>query len=101
VRAEVPRADDPRTQTNRELIDRSRPGHRLLFVAGEAASHCVCATLTHLFEEMTAEERTRVVLVRDCMSPVAGFEAHASEFFERARAQGAQVMTSRDALQLL
>jgi nicotinamidase-related amidase len=101
VRAEVPRADDPRTQTNRELIDRTLPGHQLLFVAGEAASHCVSATLTHLFEEMTAEERTRVVLLRDCMSPVAGFEAHASGFFERAATQGAQVMTSSDALQLI
>jgi nicotinamidase/pyrazinamidase len=101
VRAEVPRPDDPRTQNNRELIDRTRPGEQLLFVAGEAASHCVSATLTHLLDEMTIEERARVVLMRDCMSPVSGFESHAGKFFEAAATQGARVMTSIDALQLI
>lgn len=97
VRAEVPSQDDPRTQTNRELIERCRtPG--LLFVAGEAASHCVAATLDHLFEEFSAEEIHRVVLLEDCMSAVTGFEPHARAFIDRAVARGARALTSTQAL---
>jgi nicotinamidase/pyrazinamidase len=97
VRAEVPSQDDPRTQTNRELIERCRsPG--LLLVAGEAASHCVAATLDHLFEEFSPEETGRVVLLKDCMSPVTSFESHAEAFYARVLARGARVLTSRQAL---
>lgn len=97
VRAEVPSADDPRTQTNRELIERCRASG-LLLVAGEAASHCVAATLDHLFEEFSAQEIGRVVLLKDCMSPVADFETHAESFYARALARGARVLTSSQAL---
>jgi nicotinamidase-related amidase len=98
VRAEVPRADDPRTQTNRELIEKCRPGSGLLFVAGEAASHCVAATLEHLFEAFSDQEIRRVVLLEDCMSPVTGFETHAKAFLDRSVKRGARVSTSAQAL---
>ncbi len=101
VKAEVPRADDPRTQANRELIARAAPQDAPLFVAGEAASHCVYATLMHLFEEMSEVQRQRVVLLRDCMSPVAGFESHAARFFDEAIGLGARVLTHDEALRLL
>lgn len=98
VRAEVPSPDDPRTQTNHELIERCRPGAGLLLVAGEAASHCVAATLDHLFEEFTADEIKRVALLEDCMSPVSGFESHASACYERTLARGARKLSSAQAL---
>jgi nicotinamidase-related amidase len=101
IRAEVPHASDPQTQTNRLLIARARPAEGLLLVAGEAASHCVAATLEHLFEELSAAELGRVVILRDCMSPVPGFEAQAEEFFEKARQRGARVVTSEQARTLL
>jgi nicotinamidase/pyrazinamidase len=97
VRAEVPSQDDPRTQTNHELIEKCRPSG-WLFVAGEAASHCVAATLDHLFEEFSAEEIGRVVLLEECMSPVAGFESHAKAFHDRALARGARALTNAEAL---
>lgn len=97
VRAEVPSPEDPRTQTNYELIERCRsPG--LLLVAGEAASHCVAATLDHLFEEFSEEQIRRVVLLEDCMSSVSGFESHAAAFHDRALARGARALTSSQAL---
>ena len=98
VRAEVPSADDPRTQTNRELIEKCRPKSGLLWVAGEAGSHCVAATLEHLFEEFTEQESRRVVLLKDCMSPVTGFESNAEAFVDRAVARGARALTSAQAL---
>jgi nicotinamidase/pyrazinamidase len=101
LRAEVPREDDPATNTNRALIERTVPEQGWLLVAGEASSHCVKATVEHLFEEFTADEIARVILMRDCMSPVGGFEAQAEAFFDAARAAGARVITADEALKLL
>lgn len=101
VQAEVPLDDDPLTQPNQRLIERSRPTNALLFVAGEAASHCVAATMEHLFEQMSSDERRNVVILRDCMSPVAGFESAAEGFFQRARELGARVMTSEEAMRVV
>jgi nicotinamidase-related amidase len=98
VQAEVPIAGDPRTQKNLALIEGARPGAGLLLVAGEAASHCVAATMEHLFQALTADERRRVVILSDCMSAVPGFEAQARTFFDDARAQGARLMTAAEAL---
>lgn len=94
IKAEVPSASDPQTQTNRTLLARARPAEGLLLVAGEAASHCVAATLEHMFQDMTIEQRERVVVLRDCMSPVTGFEQSAAAFLDTVSAQGARVMTS-------
>jgi len=98
VRAEVPRGDDPRTQTNHELIEKCRPTSGLLFVAGEAASHCVAATLEHLFEAFSDQEIRRVVLLEDCMSSVTGFEENGRACVEGNVARGARAMTSTQAL---
>jgi nicotinamidase/pyrazinamidase len=101
IQAEVPSATDPQTQTNDQLLTRARPSDGMLFVAGEAASHCVAATLEHMFEDMSSEQRRRVVVLRDCMSPVAGFEQSATAFFDSASGQGARVMTSSEVLKQL
>ncbi len=101
VRAEVPREDDPLTRSNAPLIARTRPSQGLLVVAGEAASHCVAATMADLFEVMTPAERSRIVILRDCMSPVPGFEPQAERFFTQAIAQGARVMTTAETAAVL
>jgi nicotinamidase/pyrazinamidase len=98
VQAEVPLDTDPRTAANAQLIQAARPRDGLLLVAGEAASHCVAATLRHLLEGMTPAERGRVVLLADCMSAVTGFEAQAAEFFADAAAQGVRLLDSARAL---
>ena len=101
VRAEVPIAADPRTQTNRALVDRIVDFPGLTFIAGEASSHCVAATAEDLFAEMSAERLARVVLIEDAMSPVGGFESGATAFVDRARALGVRTMTAAQALGLL
>jgi nicotinamidase-related amidase len=101
VRAEVPRADDPSTQRNPLLVERTLSFQNRLFVAGEASSHCVPATFDDLFAEMTPEQIRRVVFLKNCMSPVPGFAANAEQFFDRARALGAQVMNTTEALALV
>ncbi|WP_431100064.1 cysteine hydrolase [Roseateles noduli] len=101
VRAEVPIASDPRTQTNRALVDRIVDFPGLTFIAGEASSHCVAATAEDLFAEMSAERLARIVLIEDAMSPVGGFEAGGTAFVDRARALGVRTMTAAQALGLL
>jgi hypothetical protein len=41
------------------------------------------------------------VILRDCMSPVAGFESQAEAFFQRSFGYGARVMTSDEVLEEL
>jgi nicotinamidase-related amidase len=98
IQAEVPLDDDESTHTNRALIELARPGNELLLVAGEAASHCVAATVQHLLQALTPAERQRVVLLTDCMSAVTGFQPQADAFFKDAAAQGARVLTAEAAL---
>lgn len=95
-KAEVPRADDPRTALNRELITRLAHGDELLVVAGEALSHCVAASVDDLLAQIGPDGARRTVLLTDCMSPVAGFEADGAAFLARARAAGARTVSSVD-----
>ena len=100
VQAEVVDADDPATQLNRPFIDRLLRADQV-FIAGEAGSHCVKATTEHIAEQFGADGMERLVLLTDCMSPVAGFEAQYDAFVRDMLARGAQVATSADVLPLL
>lgn len=87
-RADVPRADDPRTQLNTALLERLGTGDDLLVVAGEAASHCVAASGQDMLARWDAARLHRTVFLTDCMSPVPGFEAAADAFRHQLRAAG-------------
>jgi nicotinamidase/pyrazinamidase len=89
IQAEVPDAQDPATQPNRALLTELSGAQRIL-VAGQAASHCVRATVEHLLAHLKQPER--LTLLTDGMSAVSGFEAHSAEFFQQMRAQGVQLM---------
>lgn len=85
---------------NWDLIESVRPiKGELLFVAGEASSHCVRATMLDIFPVLSSEELSRVVLLTDCMSPVSGFESQSKAFIEEAKQMGVQVMTAAQAIQ--
>ncbi|WP_312430916.1 cysteine hydrolase [Achromobacter sp.] len=93
--AEVPDADDPRSQLNRGLLD-SLDRADLILIAGEAGSHCVKATVEHLAEHLPGGNLSRIVLMTDCMSPVAGFANAQSSFLQRMRDLGVQERSSTD-----
>ena len=100
LQAEVPDAADPATGLNQALLARLDSAHTLL-VAGQAASHCVRATVEHLLAHLPAGQPQRLVLLRDAMSPVPGFEAAAAEFLAAAERAGARVMPVAQAQALL
>ena len=100
VQAEVPAGDDPATDLNTALLaDLDR--FDLILIAGEASSHCVKATTEHIVQHLPGGRPERLVLLTDCMSPVAGFEAQAEGFLAAMRAKGVRLMTSVEAAAML
>jgi nicotinamidase-related amidase len=55
----------------------------------EAGSPCVKATIEHIVEQFGPAAARKLVLVTDCMSPVAGFEAQYDAFVRDMLACGA------------
>lgn len=95
LQAEVPDPQDPETELNRRLVARLDEAD-LVVVAGEASSHCVRATTEHLVESLPSGRAGKVMLLADCMSPVAGFEAEATAFLQAMAARGVRVAAAKD-----
>ena len=99
--AEVPYADDPDTQFNTKFVNTLAEADQI-YVAGEAGSHCVKATVEHVvdyFTEQFGDQAARkLVLITDCMSPVTGFEAQYQDFLKAMQARGVQLMQAGDVL---
>jgi nicotinamidase-related amidase len=93
VRAEVPDAEDSATQLNGAFLQRLHRCDRV-YIVGEAGSHCVKATVEHIVENFSEAEISKLVLVTDCMSPVAGFESQFLEFIKHMRQRGVQITDS-------
>jgi nicotinamidase-related amidase len=96
LEAEVPDAADAGTALNHALLQRLDAADTLL-VAGQAASHCVRATVEHLLAHLPSGRPQRLLLLTDGMSPVAGFEPQAAAFLAAARAAGARTATMAEA----
>jgi nicotinamidase-related amidase len=100
LQAEVPDANDAATQLNRALIaDLDRAD--LILIGGEASSHCVRATTEHLADNLPSGQRSKLVLLTDCMSPVGGFEAQHREFLADMAQRGLRLATSAEMLPAL
>ena len=97
--ADAPDAAVPSTLFNTALAQEVSQGVDLLLIAGEASSHCVAASFDQLtrYLDQRSGPRPRIVLLSDCMSPVPGFEGLAEEFFQRAKAWGAEALRSDQA----
>jgi nicotinamidase-related amidase len=100
LQAEVPDPAEPGTQLNRALLQRLDAAGTLL-VAGQASSHCVKATVEHLVQHLPGGRPERLVLLTDCMSPVAGFEPQAQGFLAAMQALGVRCMPQAEAAPLL
>ncbi|MFC5521300.1 hypothetical protein [Polaromonas jejuensis] len=98
IRAEVPCPDDPLTLPNQTLLASLKAIDGYLYVAGEASSHCVKATMEDVFQALTPQQMGRIILLTDCMSPVAGFEQQSEAFMSFARGLGAKTLTSAQAM---
>jgi nicotinamidase/pyrazinamidase len=80
--ASVPDPDDDATHLNSLLISAISEGDAEIMFAGEASSHCVANSVTDFVKNVKPEVVSRVTLVVDAMSAVAGCEGMAAEFFK-------------------
>jgi nicotinamidase-related amidase len=96
-KAEVVDPEDSATGENLELLALVKGAERV-YIAGEASSHCVKATVEHLVEYLSPSERERLVLLTDCMSAVAGFEELEHQLFGMASKLGLRQKTAAEAL---
>ncbi|GAB2898704.1 hypothetical protein GCM10027046_30810 [Uliginosibacterium flavum] len=97
IMAEVPDSADVSTQLNAELIAQLQRADRL-YIAGEAGSHCVKATVEHIVDNFEHADLHKLVLIEDCISPVGGFEVNQAEFLSSMRARGLQIARASDVL---
>jgi nicotinamidase-related amidase len=95
LQAEVPDPADEATELNRALLAELDRFDRVL-IAGEAGSHCVRATVEHLAAHLPSGRCAKLVLLTDCISPVAGFEAQQAEFLAAMQARGLQLALSTE-----
>lgn len=100
--AETPLQNWPDTAFNTTLA-RNVVDTDVLVVAGEAASHCVRASVLQLISAadntvISGFDPRKLVLLSDCMSPVTGFDKQYAEFAEYVKSRGARFMTSAEAL---
>ncbi len=96
LQAEVPDAAEPATALNQPLLQRL-DGASTLLVAGQASSHCVRATVEHLVQHLPGGQPARLLLLTDCMSPVAGFEPQAEAFLAAMRGLGVRCLPQAQA----
>lgn len=97
IKAEVPDPADPGTDTNRAYVELLRQAD-VLYITGEAGSHCVRATTEHIIEHIAPQ---KLVLIADCMSPVPGFESQQTEFIADMQARGVRIAQSEQIIEEL
>lgn len=97
LQAEVPDAADAGTTLNHALLARLDAADSLL-IAGEAGSHCVRASVEHLVAHLPSGRPERLVVLTDCISPVAGFEAEQAEFLAHMAGLGVRLARTDELL---
>ncbi|PHV10494.1 hypothetical protein [Chitinimonas sp. BJB300] len=95
IQAEVPDPNDPATLPNHDLLARLAAADTIL-VAGEALSHCVASTVSDIADHLGVAHSGKLVLLDDCTSPVAGFEALGRAFIAEMTERGMRTLKSSD-----
>ncbi|QDQ25425.1 hypothetical protein FNU76_03115 [Chitinimonas arctica] len=95
IAAEVPDPADAATLPNLDLLERLAAADTIL-VGGEALSHCVAGTVRDIADQLGADQVGKLMLLADCCSPVAGFEAQAAAFVGELQARGMRLGLSTD-----
>jgi nicotinamidase-related amidase len=82
MKANVPLDNDADTKLNVSLLDSFRH-YDTIYIAGEAQSHCVANTVKQLldFPDIT----DKIIVLKNCMSPVAGFEHLADDIYSKLK----------------
>lgn len=97
-RANVPLPEDPSTQVNQGIFQVLN-SYDVLFLAGQARTHCVANSLKQMLQ-IAPQLAPKIVVLEDCMSNVAGlppdFYAYVDKIYADAKSQGISVVKSTD-----
>jgi len=98
VRAEVPDPTDPTTQINKGLIQTLMQAD-LVFIVGEALSHCVANTVRDIADAFGSDDYVKkLVLLTDASSSVTGFGNLGDTFVREMTTRGMQTASTVDFL---
>lgn len=77
---------DPENNSNVELLNKIAT-YDEIYIAGEASSHCVLASLEQILEyfEDNVDLTSRITILSDCMSPIVGFEETTNNRLEQLK----------------
>jgi nicotinamidase/pyrazinamidase len=92
--AQVPIASRPETQINLDLIN-TLESHKVVYLAGEARSHCVATSLKQMIKFAPALA-SKLVILQDCMSDVTGLGHLADPIFADAKNKSIAFTDSSD-----
>lgn len=96
---EVVVSGHPNGGLNKEAL-KTMEGYDLIYIAGQAKSHCVYETIVSIvkyFGAKAPEVLKRVRILEDCMSPVGGFEDMATQAFAQLKKDyGLKMVKSTD-----
>jgi nicotinamidase/pyrazinamidase len=95
-RANIPLTEDSSTQVNQQIFNTLNT-HDVVYLAGQARTHCVANSLKQMLEIAPALA-SKIVVLKDCMSNVAGlpgdFYDHVDGMYKDAASKGVRMTTS-------
>jgi nicotinamidase-related amidase len=82
LKASVSIEDDENTWENTSLLTLMAE-YNEIYIAGEAQSHCVATTIKQLLPY--SDIANKIVVLKNCMSPVSGFEHLADDIYQQLK----------------
>lgn len=100
VEPEVDYPGHPDSKVNQALLDQIK-AHDRVYIAGQARSHCVLATLTSFISHLsdTPEHIAKLHLIDDASSPISGFEESTQLALDGFAGLGLKRVKAADALE--
>ena len=93
--AEVPLEDDPGSSMRMELIESLDKADEII-IAGEALDYCVANTVRQLAGAIPSEKIDKIVLLKDCTSPVDPSSGLSDDFLLEMSRRGMRTMIATD-----
>lgn len=91
IKAEVEILEDKHTLENQFLVNKLGESNKI-FIAGEALTHCVYSTVKDLVNSLRNKEfNSKVILLENASSPVAGFENKVKDILAELKSDGVEV----------
>ena len=100
LEAEVEDPADVTTASDADLFAQLKIADKIL-ICGQASSHCVKSTVEDLEKYWPGEDRSKMIILKDGCSPVAGYEKVAEGFFEKMKEKGLTITTCAEVSSLI